>query len=204
MIPVVLILLMAPACKPQYSNPPPAFQDFDLVGTWEAHYMEWGSDKLIIRADGTFKQIYTDHTAEGYVYETPWSEWWIECFPDGRVRLHLQGARIYKEGIRIAELDGMGSPCPEEFPDCASEHTPRPFYDPIAGESLNMVGELLLNVQRDSSGELVLLHMLLSKDQGFVSLAGTATGFSRVTESSLPTPSVTQSAPQTCQAPTPT
>lgn len=176
----ILVLLMASACEEQYSNLPPTFQDSDLVGTWEVRYSGRRIDTLIFRADGTFKQIYHDDTVEGYVYETPWNEWWVERFPDGRARVHLQGARNYKEGIRIAELDGMGSPCPEEFPNCVSGHSPRPFYDPIADESLHMVGELVLNIQIDSSGDPVLLHMLLSKDQGFVSLTGKATGFSRV------------------------
>ena len=42
-----------------------------------------------------------------------------------------------------------------------------------------MVGELILNVQTESS-EFVLLHMLYSSDQGWLSLTGEARGFSRV------------------------
>ena len=176
-----ILISMASACKVPYSNPPITFQDFDLVGTWEARYMEWGVDELTLRADGTFKQIYKDRNVKDYVFETPWSEWWVERFPDGRVRLHLQGARYYKVGINVAELDGMRHPCPENLPDCwgGLEPPPHNFYDPINKEFVQMVGELVLNVQSDSE-QLVLLHMLLSSDQGFVSLTGKATGFHRV------------------------
>ena len=182
MILPIFALLTTAGCEARYSNPPPTFQDSDLVGAWEAHYMEWGVDRLIIRVDGTFKQIYQDHTVEGYVYETPWNEWWVERFPDGRVRLHLRGARIYKEGIRIAERDGMHDLGPADQPNFWGESGPPSFafYDPIAEESVEMVGELVLNVQSDSSGEIVLLHMLLSSDQGFVSLTGKAIGFKRI------------------------
>lgn len=188
----VFVLLTAVGCEARYSNPSPTVQGSALAGTWEARYMEWGVDRLILRTDGTFKQIYQDYTVEGYAYETPWNEWWVERFPDGRMRLHLQGARIYKEGIRIAERDGMHDPGPADQPNFWGESGPPPFafYDPIAEESVEMVGELVLNVQSDSSGEIVLLHMLLSSDQGFVSLTGKAIGFNCIeTEPSLQTPS---------------
>ncbi len=180
-----LVLLLALACtltsETQYSNPPSTLRDSDLVGTWEAHYMEWGSDKLILRTDGTFKQVYQDHTVKGYVYETPWNEWWVERFPDGRVWVHLRGARFYAAGIRIAELEGMSGSCPENQPDCFWGKMPWSFYDPIADESLYMVGKLVLNVQSDASGNLVLLHMLLSRDEGFENVfTGKAIGFSRI------------------------
>lgn len=94
------------------SEPPPAtFRKTDLVGTWEGHYGGYagygqGLDRLILRADGTFKQIY-EIEKQGYVYETPWNEWWMERFPDGRVRVHLEGARYYVAGIERAERDGL-------------------------------------------------------------------------------------------------
>jgi len=178
----VVVVLTAAGCEARYSNPPPTFQDSDLMGTWEARYSERRVDTLIFRADGTFKQIYHDGTVEGYVYETPWNEWWVERFPDGRVQVHLQGARYYLEGIRIAERDGMEAPCPEEQPNCWGGLEPPPFafYDPIGQDFVHMVGQLVLNIQNDSSGQLVLLHMLTSSDQGFVSLTGKARGFDRI------------------------
>ncbi len=181
-IPLILVLLATSGCEVQYSNPPTTFQDSDLVGTWELRCGGRCVDTLILRANGTFKQIYRDHTVDDYSYATPWNEWWTERFLDGRVRVHLQGARYYKEGIRIAERDGRDAPCPEDQPNCRGGLEPLPsfFHDPIARESLQMAGELVLNVQSDSSEQLVLLHMLLSSDHGFVSLLGKANGFSRV------------------------
>jgi hypothetical protein len=169
---MVLLPSMVVACGPGYSNPPLNLLDSELAGTWEGCYGEWGIDKLFIQTNGTFKQVYQDYSVDGYVYETPWKEWWAERFPDGRMRVHLLGARYYSAGITIAELDGLAYPY-AEYADA--------FYDPIADESVEMVGEVVLNVQIDAGGDLVLLHMLGSRDDGFVSLfTGKARGFQRV------------------------
>jgi len=165
---VFIVMLMLMACGVSYSNPLEAFHDLDLVGTWEAHYWKDVVDQLIIREDGLFKQIYRDGT--GYVYETPWNEWWVEHFPDGRVRLHLKGARYYREGISIAEEDGM----------LPGSNWPRFFYDPFADESIDMVRKLILNVQTDSSGELILHHMWISSDRGFALIGGEMEVFRRI------------------------
>jgi hypothetical protein len=143
------------------SEPPPAtFQETDLVGTWEGHYGGYagygqGLDRLILRADGTFKQIYKIEK-QGYVYETPWNKWWVERFPDGRVRVHLEGARYYVDGIEMAERDGLhatssGPPWPYSFYDW--------FVEGQEKWSVEMVGKLVLNVRQVSSGEIVLAHM---------------------------------------------
>ena len=147
------------------SEPPLAtFRETDLVGTWEGHYGGYagygqGLDRLILRADGTFKQIYKIEK-QGYVYETPWNKWWVERFPDGRVRVHLEGARYYVDGIEIAERDGL---LPAGFGGPPAHH----FYDPFAeGQEkwVEMIRKLILNVRRVSSGELVLAHMSGSSD----------------------------------------
>ena len=161
-VPLLLLLLATAACVREEvemlegSKPPPAtFQETDLVGTWEGHYgYPWGTDRLILREDGTFKQIYTNE--EGYSYETPWNEWGVERFPDGRVWVHLEGARYYVGGIEMAERDGL-------HPISSGPPWPYSFYDWFveAGEkwSVEMVGKLVLNVRRVPSGELVLAHM---------------------------------------------
>ena len=177
----VLVLLTAAGCEAPYSNPSVAFQESDLVGTWETRYWERGVDRLIFRADGTFKQVYRDRTVKDYVYETPWNKWWVERFPDGRVQVHLQGARYYNDGIRVAELNGRGYPCPAEFPDCSWKDR-MSFYDPIAKEGLYMVGKLVLNVRNDSSGKILLHHMWTSSDRGFAIIGGEAEVFRRVEE----------------------
>lgn len=177
----VLALLLASGCRVPYSNPAETFQESDLVGTWEAHYMEWGSDKLILRADGTFKQVYQHNTVKGYVYETPWNKWWVERFPDGRARLHLQGARCYLHGIRQAELEGMEPPCTLDLPDCGEGSQPWPwsFYDPISKEFVEMVKELVLNIRSDSE-KIILMHMWFDSDGGYAIFGGESEEFRRV------------------------
>ncbi len=177
-----ILLLITSACQTSYTNVPETFQDHDLAGTWEAYHDRGSTDRLIIRTDGTFKQIYHDNT-DDYNFKTSWNKWWVEHFPDGRMRLHLQGARYYRRGIDIAEEEGIiPSSCADDEPYCwrGAETLPRLFYDPIANEAVEMVGELVLNVQSDS-GQIVLLHMALSCDEGSQSLfTKRAAGFERV------------------------
>ena len=178
---LVLALLLASGCRAPYSNPVETFKESDLAGTWEAHYSERRFDKLILRADGTFKQVYQDNTVKGYVYETPWNKWWMERFPDGRARLHLQGARYYLDGIHQAELEGMEPPCSSDHPDCwgGSQPPPRSFYDPISQELVKMIKELVLNIRSDS-GKIILMHMWSGSDGGYAIIGGESEEFRRV------------------------
>ncbi len=142
------------------------------MGTWESRYGR-SVDTFVLREDGTFKQTYEDVYATDYVYETPWNRWQIERFPDGRIRLHLQGARYYIDGISIGELDGYTYPGPKGGPDSSGEPggVPWLFIDPFTRDDLEMVRELVLTVRVDSSGELLLHHMSYTSDEGF-SLSG--------------------------------
>jgi len=140
------------------ASPPLTFNELDLVGIWEAKdyfYCGQCTDRLILRADGTFQQIYID-TEKGYLYETPWNKWWVERFPDGRVYLHLEGARYYPEGVEEAENQGMAFGKPWDY------------YDPFDPEGefsfVQMVGKLVLNIRVLRSGELVLVHMWPSSE----------------------------------------
>ena len=175
-----------PVClEAPYSPPPPTFQDSDLVGTWETRYAGWPAgdlDRLTLREDGTFWQVYENYQLKGYVYESQWAEWRVERFPDGRVRVHLEGGRYYASGITIAELDGLGFPCPTSQPGCTGEPRlpPHPFYDPFAREYLYMESELVLNVRVDSAGELLLHHMWYHSDGGFAVSGCQADHFRRV------------------------
>jgi len=176
----LILVALITSCEAPYSNPPTTFQDLDLVGTWKAHYMEWGIDQLVFREDRKFKQIYRDNLMKGYVYETPWNKWWVERLPDGRVRVHLQGARYYLAGIERAERDGWGDPCPKELPDCGWDRIPYLYYDPFGKESVDMVGKLILNVRVDFSGEILLHHMWTSSGRGFAIIGGEAEEFRRI------------------------
>lgn len=153
---LLMLLLLPVTCQAPYSNPPATFQDSDLVGTWEAHYWEGDVDRLVIKPDGSFKQIYRKGD---YVYETPWNKWWVERLPDGRARLHLDGARYYL--IWVERGDYL-------------------FHDPIGNESIKMIGELVLEIRRLSSGEIILHHMWDSSDRGFAIIGGEAEMFRRV------------------------
>ena len=127
-----------------YLPPPATFEDEDLVGTWRARYDD-SVDTLILKANGTFKQIYEDSYDEDYVYETPWNEWRVERYRDGRARVYLEGARFYEQGPMIAEEGG-----------CYRDWT---FYDQVADEFVTMPDMLVLNLRVDSPGEPLLLHL---------------------------------------------
>jgi hypothetical protein len=136
-----------------YSPPPATVGEIDLVGTWEAHYGR-SVDRLMLSPDGTFKQVYTSGYVEGYVYETGWNSWGVQRLGDGRVRVRLEGARFYPDGIAVAEEGGWG-------------HGTQSFYDPITVRPVDMDGRLVLNVRVDPGGELILYHMWSTGDQGF-------------------------------------
>ncbi|NIN65796.1 MAG: hypothetical protein GTO63_14100 [Anaerolineae bacterium] len=141
-----------------YSNPPPTFQESDLTGAWQARYND-GVDRLVFRADGTFKQVYEERVANVvrlYAYETPWNDWRVERLSDGRVRIHLEGARYYRDGVSMAEEGGPG----QRFGGC--------FYDPTTNEEVYVRGRLVLNVRSDPSGKIILLHMWPYPGRGFV------------------------------------
>jgi hypothetical protein len=159
---VVPLVPQDPVCaEAPYSNPPADLEDVDLVGTWSTRY-DGATDRLIINADGTFKQIYEERIAiilGLYRNETPWNHWWVERFSDGRIRVHLEGARYYLRGRGVAELDGM--------PYGPASSLPWAFRDPFADEYADMTGGLVLTVRADSRGQLLLHHMFYSADEGF-------------------------------------
>lgn len=151
---VQLRAAMGNCLEAPYQEPPGTFQDEDLVGMWQAHYGR-SVDRLVIKGDGTFQQVYVDHYTAGYVFESGWNEWWLQGMGDGRTLVHLQGARYYPDGISIAEEGHFHDPFP-----------PR-FYDPVTDEAVDVTGKLVLNVRTDSSGELFLYHLWSYPSQGF-------------------------------------
>jgi len=159
---IVFLLVAVPSSRAPYLNPPATLQESDLVGTWEAHYIWGGVDRLILREDGTFKQEFWCRSQD-YFWESPWGPWYLERFPDGRVRLHLEGGRYYLYDIDIAEREGF---VPREalLPPL-EEPWPHGFWDPVAEEFVNMPHKLVLNVRSDN-GELVLFHMYYGSQGG--------------------------------------
>jgi hypothetical protein len=178
-ISMIMISIGVTACSPKYTNPPQSLQDLDLVGTWQTSYEEGRVDTIIIEANGIYRQKYIDKNTN-YVYETDWNSWRIENNPNGSIYIHFSGGRYYLAGIRIAELNGKGDPCPSDLPDCISGNNPRIFYDPYSKSNVEMLNELVLTVRTDSHGNFVLNHMWTSSDRGFAILGGETEIFHRV------------------------
>lgn len=122
-----LVIVLTSSCIGLRSNPPPTFHDSDLVGTWKADYSKyrdgsyrWDEVKsvevLVFRSDGTYQQIYDD--GEGARYTSTWNKWWVERFPEGAIRVHLEGGVFYpaqiEYGFGLSYItyrdDGSGHP----------------------------------------------------------------------------------------------
>jgi hypothetical protein len=84
--------------------PPETFQESDLVGTWVARYGHSATDTLIIKSDGTYKQIYTN-SITGYHFESDWLKWWIDYTESGIPHLYMQEMR---------KCDGISEDCRRE------------------------------------------------------------------------------------------
>jgi len=91
-----------PACPPL----PKTYTESDLIGTWIGKYFG-NTDELIIRADGKYKQIYTNETLS---FESDWQEWHTEYDPNGYVRLHLAGMRRCDDTDSTCNNPGGGLP----------------------------------------------------------------------------------------------
>jgi len=85
---------------------PATFKETDLVGTWVANYSFNEIDTLIIREDGTYKQIYGEPDIQRY--ESDWQKLWIEYRDSGYIRLHLKEMRRCDTVSSICEREGGG------------------------------------------------------------------------------------------------
>jgi hypothetical protein len=79
--------------------PPSSFTEKDLIGTWKSGIPE-RNDTLIIKEDGTYKQIIHVETPV-FDYESDWLRWSMSVSDKGIPYLHLEGMRlcVYWEGI---------------------------------------------------------------------------------------------------------
>jgi len=84
--------------------PPETFQEADLVGIWIAKYGGDSTDTLVIREDGTYRQIFDD-PIPGYHYESDWQRWWLEPRESGIPHLHME---------RMRKCDGISERCRRE------------------------------------------------------------------------------------------
>lgn len=69
---------------------PETFRDSDLVGTWEMFAGGIGKTTLILKDNGTYKQIH-DYPPINYYYESDWREWQFERHDDGTSYVHFKG-----------------------------------------------------------------------------------------------------------------
>lgn len=109
---------------------PGDFSEEDLEGTWIANG-PGRSDSLIIRADGTYKQIVHRGTAfdSPIQYESDWQPWYLVHSEESISYLHLEGMRFcgMNTGISCSVRDGGG-------------------YDYCRDESIKMLNEGILIV----------------------------------------------------------
>jgi hypothetical protein len=138
-----------------------------LEGVWEAQYGV-GTDKIILKEDGRFKQIYQDHIDQNYIFETPWNNWHIERMSNGFTRIHLEGGRYYLAGNDFADIEGK-----KVFGTSS-------LYDPFSQGFVTIEDELILVVVQDQTGELILHHLWTSSDRGFALFGGTKEVFYKV------------------------
>ncbi len=113
--------------------PPQQFTPADLVGTWTAG---WSDDKdtLIIRADGTYKQL-IHLTAPAFAYESSWQPWRVEYHASGLPYLHMQGMRLCAYGgAEIVACNQVGG----------GTGNSGYWYDPCQNTWLQMPGEGVL------------------------------------------------------------
>jgi hypothetical protein len=91
---------------------PATFTEDDLIGTWVASYSLDDKDTLIIKDDGTYKQIYENPGV--ILVETDWQKWWLEWRESGYARLHLEGMRRCELFASLCEREGGGLD-PQEY-----------------------------------------------------------------------------------------
>jgi len=157
------LLAVASCTAKRYIDPAPTLQESDLVGVWGADYSiyqnkgwDWakttGFETLILRADGMYKQVYND--GKGHIREEKWKKWWLYRFPDGRVRLWLDGGCFFPLDVDTG-FSPLTSSCGEVI-----------YYstnDDGTGHPLDLweygAGVLLyVQVPADNPGELLLRY----------------------------------------------
>lgn len=131
-----------------FSSPTTTFNQRELFGTWEARYGS-NQDFISINEDGFFKQKYIGEN--NYIFLSDKNKWSLEYFPDGRIRLHLAGARYYYAGVSFFEYNT----------------TNLILYDPFSKTVVDLKDELILTLVYKNSGQLILHQMLRGPDEGF-------------------------------------
>lgn len=140
-------------CRPL----PDAFQESDLLGTWQAKYGV-GIDTLVLKENGTFTQIYTCHPCESDIsFENSGNQWWLENRESGGIYLHLEGMQRcnFTDELCFQEGGGGGN---------------RFYWDYCEDRGVKMPDEVVLMVigtsedEKDIPRGIKLAHMPPSPD----------------------------------------
>lgn len=132
-----------PTFSPGCPYPPKDFSSSNLVGTWIAGRPDW-SDTLIIKEDGTYKQIlHLRSNTVTYDYESKWQSWWIEAQSNSVPYLHLTGYRVCAYWTEIGcDQVGGGKEYWTDF--CQGTGTEVPGGGVLDGKGMQMPNEGIL------------------------------------------------------------
>jgi hypothetical protein len=122
---VIMLLDRTSSRGPQCASPRASFSENDLIGTWIAGTPD-PRDTLIIKANGTYKQIIHTEFSElpPTNYESPWQTWWLEDQNITVPVLHLEGYRLcgYNADISCDTIGGSGQHmCQVGYKDLSNE-----------------------------------------------------------------------------------
>lgn len=160
----IVLLLIVSACayvaqeqqsdsKDVCPTPPKVLDKEDLVGTWIADYANGNTDKVILKEDGTYKQIFSS-TVSTLSFESNWQKWWIEERDSGYLYLHLEGMK---------RCDDLESIC--KYPNGGLNPDYDRALDYCENTSIAMKNEVILIVtgtQYNVPKGIVLRHARLS------------------------------------------
>jgi len=110
-LPFLSLTILLAACSSGSEDttpcqPPEGFNEADLLGTWvSAQNRDFGSDILVIREDGLYKQT-IDLKVPDFHYESDWLPWRLEYAEYGTAYLYLTGMRLYAFNPYLIE-DGV-------------------------------------------------------------------------------------------------
>lgn len=140
---------------------PESFQESDLIGIWQAQYFPRRvTDTLILREDGTYRQIY-ENTLSNYYYSGPWKKWYTEYRPSGGLYLHLEGMR-YCVGISETCRRSEGGGGHYSYYDPCERRAIWDMYDEVI---LAVTGPLPSPGPPPPRG-IMLRHMMTDPDSG--------------------------------------
>ncbi|MCP4370440.1 MAG: hypothetical protein GY797_20360 [Deltaproteobacteria bacterium] len=135
------------------ASPPDVLRETDLVGMWQAQYGTSRIDKITLKADGTYQQIF-EAPLDEYYFKSDWNKWYVEYSSSGKPKLHLE-----KMGYCVYFLD-----------ECESTRRgePKLYYDFSENKSVKLTGKVILQITIDETNPrgIRLWHLQIDEDVG--------------------------------------